>query len=508
MSNKTFFQRYGKNLYGLTGTLGSDNSRAFLSDMYGVKFADIPTSKNKCFYLLPSVVEFEFADWLQSIASETRRHMEKRPVLIICENLELSNHIYKELINSAVSPNCIVKYARDGDNVEDRFRKKPATAGDVIIATNKGGRGTDIHVDAKVNEAEGMHVILTFLPDNVRIEEQAFGRTSRNGAPGTGQFVLQVDKSLYEDMYELAHLSANARRTKLMSLADVIVEREKVNRDNKETARLSELKQKNILHLEIEEDLFEVFTKFKADQATPKIKSLMEKDEAIKKPKETKKLQKELCDAFEKCLKDKWAFWLDEAKKDIDKITASSEKVQLIDRFKGELIVKMQRMMEMSNSFGDLLLQVVDKPEEALIIGKVCVKYEIWKYAEQCFLKSMEKGDISGSARIGLAASVTKNSDSSKRNLKKIIRKHLKEAMNQLDKLKQNYMSNVKMAEFLAEYASDELKQFISSKDNPYQEQVQSKIEVIGLHLHYLRKSIGDTLEPTDFIRERGREFG
>ncbi len=142
ISNKSFFQRYKNCLFGLTGTLGSETSIAFLSDMYGVRFADIPTSKNKCFYMLPSVVEFEFVEWLESIAVETQKHSEKRPVLIICENLELSNHIYKQLISNSVSPNSIVKYTREGDNVEDRFNKKPATCGDIIIATNKGGRGT------------------------------------------------------------------------------------------------------------------------------------------------------------------------------------------------------------------------------------------------------------------------------------------------------------------------------------------------------------------------------
>jgi tRNA 2-selenouridine synthase SelU len=69
--------------------------------------------------------------------------------------------------------------------------------------------------------------------------------------------------------------------------------------------------------------------------------------------------------------------------------------VKLIDNFKETLIKKLQRMVDNSNDFGALLLNVVDKPEEALAIGKVCIKYELWGYAEQCFLKSMEKGDIS-----------------------------------------------------------------------------------------------------------------
>ena len=35
-----------------------------------------------------------------------------------------------------------------------------------------------------------MHVILTYMPSNIRIEDQAFGRCARNGERGSGKFIL------------------------------------------------------------------------------------------------------------------------------------------------------------------------------------------------------------------------------------------------------------------------------------------------------------------------------
>ncbi|CAF4137894.1 unnamed protein product, partial [Rotaria sordida] len=489
ISNKAFFQRYKNHLYGLTGTLGSENSQNFLSDLYHVHFADIPTSRKKLYYQYPSKVSFEYSDWLNLIAKESIEYALKRPVLIICENVEATENIWNELIRHGVPPHTIEKYRRDGDNVEGRFRKKSATIGDIIIATNKGGRGTDIHVDSEVDKDGGMHVILSYLPENVRIEEQAFGRTARNGAAGTGQFILQVDKLIYEKIYELDQYPSDQQQKELEELSDIILEREKMNRDNKEAARLSELKEKNILRLEVEEELFDKFNRFKRDIA----KNLFEK---IFSDKETKSKEK-FIEVLEKILKDRWAFWLDEMKEKIDSIETFQQKDLLLIEYDTSFIKKMTNLLERTD-FNNLIEKFIQKPEEAIHIAKVCFSENEYLMARKCLEKAVQCGDYTGFSHIGLAYAIIQLE--TEVNIKKQVRKELKKALNCLESVKRNLMANIKIAEILPQSATTDVFIKVSPKENFYQEQITGKLEVIGLHLHYIKAAIGDTVEPFDFI--------
>ena len=112
----------------------------------------------------------------------------ERGMLIICETIEHANKI-REMLQRKLRPSAIKLYAMNDMNQEKNVER--ILPGEVIIATNLAGRGTDIQTD-EIEMSGGLHVILTFLPSNQRVEDQAFGRTARQGKRGTGVMILNA----------------------------------------------------------------------------------------------------------------------------------------------------------------------------------------------------------------------------------------------------------------------------------------------------------------------------
>ena len=81
-------------------------------------------------------------------------------------------------------------YIRNDVQKEKEFINKQIEPNTVIISTNLAGRGTDINISPILENNGGLHVILTFMPTNLRIEEQAFGRAARKGEKGSGQIIM------------------------------------------------------------------------------------------------------------------------------------------------------------------------------------------------------------------------------------------------------------------------------------------------------------------------------
>jgi preprotein translocase subunit SecA len=68
--------------------------------------------------------------------------------------------------------------------------------GHITIATNMAGRGTDIKLGVGVAGLGGLHVIATERHESGRVDRQLFGRSARQGDPGSAQAFVSAEDEL------------------------------------------------------------------------------------------------------------------------------------------------------------------------------------------------------------------------------------------------------------------------------------------------------------------------
>jgi len=191
ISNVSFLRKYTK-LYGMTGTLGNYEERKKITKIHQIDFVTIPRYLPRKFIEYPPIATQNESIWLKEISNETSNILkDKRSVLIICNTIKDTNIIQKDLMSTVkkLKPENLITFQRDTDEIK-MYKLEP---GYVIIATNLAGRGTDFKLPDSLKKNGGLHVILTYLPDNARIENQAFGRAARVGDKGSGRLIIQTE---------------------------------------------------------------------------------------------------------------------------------------------------------------------------------------------------------------------------------------------------------------------------------------------------------------------------
>ena len=69
-------------------------------------------------------------------------------------------------------------------------------SGQVTIATNMAGRGTDIKLSKEVIDLGGLAIVGTERHDSRRVDRQLRGRSGRQGDPGSSQFYVSLEDNL------------------------------------------------------------------------------------------------------------------------------------------------------------------------------------------------------------------------------------------------------------------------------------------------------------------------
>ena len=208
MSNLSFFKKYiskeENNIYGLTGTLGTNKSQITLQNLYNLNIFFIPSFKKSKFKYLPPKINNDINEYKNTLINEIIEisRNQQRAILIIFKYIEEVDMIYKILLDIGFEKGKIIKYTRNDINDQKNFLNDEINSGSIILSTNLSGRGTDIRISKLLEIKNGLHVILTFIPTSKRIEDQAFGRAGRKGENGSGRYILYSEKEFNQLIME------------------------------------------------------------------------------------------------------------------------------------------------------------------------------------------------------------------------------------------------------------------------------------------------------------------
>ena len=188
---QNYFRMYDK-LAGMTGTAKTEEQE-FIK-IYGLEVFQIPTNKPIRRVDLPDAIYKTKRGKIRAVVREVkRRHATGQPILIGTTSIEQSEELSHYLKKESIVHNVLnAKYHEKEAMIVAQAGQK----GQVTIATNMAGRGTDIVLGDGVAELGGLAIIGTERHESRRIDNQLRGRAGRQGDPGSSQFFLSLDDDL------------------------------------------------------------------------------------------------------------------------------------------------------------------------------------------------------------------------------------------------------------------------------------------------------------------------
>jgi len=198
---QNFFKLYDQ-IAGMTGTAKTEEPE-FVS-IYKLEVVVIPTNEPCIRQNLDDVIYKSMREKFNAIVEEINGVSSAgRPVLVgtvsVEKNEALSAALTKkfglehEILNAKQHEREATIVAKAGQQHKGRDGRM---RGNVTIATNMAGRGTDIVLGPGVAEIGGLHVLGTERHEARRIDNQLRGRCGRQGDAGSGQFFLSFDDDL------------------------------------------------------------------------------------------------------------------------------------------------------------------------------------------------------------------------------------------------------------------------------------------------------------------------
>lgn len=188
---QSFFNKF-KRKSGMTGTAMTEKKE--FRNIYGMDVVSIPTNRPVMRIDHEDAVYKTKGEKFAAVVHEVERaHATGQPVLVGTTNVETS-----ELLSSMFKQAGIKHQVLNAKHhaMEAEIIANAGKHGQVTIATNMAGRGTDIKLDMEARMSGGLLVIGTERHESRRIDNQLIGRSGRQGDPGESKFFLSLEDNL------------------------------------------------------------------------------------------------------------------------------------------------------------------------------------------------------------------------------------------------------------------------------------------------------------------------
>ncbi|WP_144492562.1 MULTISPECIES: accessory Sec system translocase SecA2 [Bacillus cereus group] len=188
---QNFFRMYPA-LSGMTGTAKTEEKE--FNRVYNMEVIPIPTNRPILREDKNDVVYITADDKYKAVREEVvQRHKQGQPILIGTMSILQSENVARYLDEANIKYQLLnaKSVAQEADLIATAGQK-----GQITIATNMAGRGTDILLGEGVHEIGGLHVIGTERHESRRVDNQLKGRAGRQGDPGSSQFFLSLEDEM------------------------------------------------------------------------------------------------------------------------------------------------------------------------------------------------------------------------------------------------------------------------------------------------------------------------
>ncbi len=220
---QNYFRMYHK-LAGMTGTAETEASEFW--NIYKLDVVVIPTNRPILRKDQADLVYKTKREKYNAVINEVVRLVgEGRPVLVGTTSVEISELLSRMLKLRGIKHNVLNAKQHQ---LEAQVVAEAGRPGQVTIATNMAGRGTDIKLTEEVKAAGGLAIIGTERHESRRVDRQLRGRSGRQGDPGSSQFFVSLEDDLMRlfgasriasAMDRMGHVEGEALQSKMLSNA-------------------------------------------------------------------------------------------------------------------------------------------------------------------------------------------------------------------------------------------------------------------------------------------------